>query len=161
LVCADNNATLGVNNFIVVCKTCKQDFASVSDFEKHQQYNIYENMIICQNQKNLMACEPKEHYINANYNELFNSEIIPPNIPPKDTWTPDENHMKALNEICVVQQPFYCDFCKEICEQYDHYQLNQWCSFNEHLKCHVCYQEFSDKKRLELHEREHVNLHFC
>ncbi|CAH1724526.1 unnamed protein product [Aphis gossypii] len=138
-----------------------QDFASVSDFEKHQQCNIYENLIICQNQKNVMACEPKEHYINANYNELFNSEIIPPSIPSKDTWTPDENHMKALNEICVVQQPFYCGFCKEMCEQYDHYQLNQWCSFNENLKCHVCYQEFSDRKQLELHEREHVKLHFC
>jgi hypothetical protein len=49
----------------------------------------------------------------------------------KITGIIDENHIKALHEICVVKRPFYCIFCKAICADFDHYQFQQWCSFGE------------------------------
>lgn len=46
--------------------------------------------------------------------------------PPSNNFYPDENHMRALHEVCVVKGPFYCVYCKKMCESEDHYQLNEW-----------------------------------
>jgi len=52
-------------------------------------------------------------------------------LPPKITGIIDENHIKALREFCVVKQPFYCIFCKAICADFDHYQIQQWCTLGD------------------------------
>lgn len=132
----DNNANSDINNYTVGSNTHMEE----------------EDDIV----RKIMDCIPKEYYVSANNNGLPNNNYL-----SKGAWEPDENHMKALDESSEVEQAFYCEFCNGICEQSDHYQFNQWYSLNENLKCYVCYQEFFDKKRLQLHENEHVKLHIC
>lgn len=157
---AYNNTNSGINNYTVECKTCNQDFNSMSDFENHLVYETDEISKICKHHddmvRQIMECVPKDYYVSATNNGLPNQQYL-----SKDAWKPDENHMKALDKVCVVEQEFYCEFCEAVCEQADHYQLNQWCSFNEHFKCYVCELEFFNKERLQLHENEHVKLHIC
>jgi hypothetical protein len=59
------------------------------------------------------------------------SGIDSTNILQKITFILEKNHIKALNEICVVQQPFYCKICNETCDKFDHYQFKQWWSSGE------------------------------
>jgi len=135
----DLNGNSGYNNYTVNCGVCMHD----------------EDDIV----KKIMECVPKEFYVSATNNGMPDENYL-----SKGEWEPDENHMKALeslDESCVVEQPFFCEFCNEICDQYDHYQFNKWCSLNEDLKCYVCNQAFFDKKRLQLHESEHVKLLIC
>ncbi|XP_025207950.1 uncharacterized protein DDB_G0283357-like [Melanaphis sacchari] len=153
-----DSSNLDASNNKIMCNSNEGVFTIASDFEEHQQYNIDDNLRIFRNQTNLIFCEPNEDNIDTNTNSYLNSNV---KSPQKDSWIPDENHMKALNEICVDQQPFDCEICHETCEQFDHYQIHQWCSFNEILKCNVCNQKFSDKEELNLHEYEHVKTHFC
>jgi len=135
----DYNANSTINNYTVGCTTCK-----------HQE----DEMV-----RKIMDLIPKDYYVSATNNGLPDDSFL-----SRGTWEPDENHMKvleSLDESCVVEQPFYCKFCDAICEEFDHYQFNQWCSLNENLKCYVCNQEFFVKKRLQLHESEHVKLIIC
>ncbi len=46
--------------------------------------------------------------------------------PLSNNFYPDENHIRALHEVCVAKIPFYCVYCKKMCEHDDHYQLNEW-----------------------------------
>jgi len=46
--------------------------------------------------------------------------------PLSNNFHPGEDHLKALYEMSVVKEPFYCIFCKKMCEKEDHYQFNEW-----------------------------------
>lgn len=157
----NTNAKSGIDYYTIHCKMCKQDFASSSDYENHLIFSTYENSKICIHQeedivKKIMECIPKDYYVSAKNNGLPNDNYL-----SKGAWEPDENHMKALEEPCEVEQPFFCEFCNGLCEEFDHYQFNQWCSLNKDLKCYVCNQGFFDKERLQQHEKEHVKLNMC
>ncbi|XP_026823251.1 probable serine/threonine-protein kinase DDB_G0283065 [Rhopalosiphum maidis] len=155
---SNNDTTSDIYNYKIINNSGEDVFTSKSDFEEHQPYYINDNLRTCSNQRNLIFSRPNELNINTENNSLFNNKI---NIPQKNSWRPDENHIKALHEICVVQQPFECEICEETCDQYDHYQFNQWWSSDEILKCNVCNQKFSEEEELKLHEYEHVKTHFC
>ncbi|XP_060834350.1 putative zinc finger protein 840 [Rhopalosiphum padi] len=155
---SNNDTTSDTCNYKIINNSFKGVFKSKSDFEEHHPYFNIGNLKTCSNQTNLMFCTPNELNINTENNSLFNNEINP---PQKNSWKPDENHIKALHEICVVQQPFECEICEETCDQYDHYQFNQWWSSDEILKCQVCNQKFTEEEQLKLHEYEHVKTHFC
>ncbi|CAH1733199.1 uncharacterized protein LOC126551620 [Aphis gossypii] len=132
----DLNGNSGNNNYTVCCEDCM-----------HQEDDIV---------RKIMECVPKEFYVSATNNGSPYENYL-----SKDSWKPDENHMKALDESCEIEQPFFCEFCNKICEEYDHYQLNRWCAKDQDLKCYVCKEEYFVKKRLQLHESEHVRLLIC
>uniref|UniRef100_A0A2S2PBV7 C2H2-type domain-containing protein n=1 Tax=Schizaphis graminum TaxID=13262 RepID=A0A2S2PBV7_SCHGA len=130
------------------CDICCRNYSCYTSFKAHMKYfhgqsnlntnassesgSIFQSKLYFSEQKQardeIRKADKQKYnkvYLNLtnDYNNISHRKIIRRII--------DENHIKALNEICVVKQPFDCIFCNAICNEFDHYQFQQWWSLGD------------------------------
>jgi len=65
-----------------------------------------------------------------------------------------KEHIKAVLEFKLIVRRFHCDFCKKICMDPYHFEINQWSrgTMIQQYECTMCPRSFATHTQLEMHK---------